>query len=89
MTKNKYFGTDGIRGGKFGQYPMTPEFVYRLGVAAGRALKADKEEQVLFVIGRDTRVSGPILQTALATGLRESGARVWTWAYCPRLGLPI
>ncbi len=86
MTKNKYFGTDGIRG-RFGQYPMTPEFVYRLGVAAGRALKADKEERALFVIGRDTRVSGPILQTALATGLRESGARVLDLGILPTPGI--
>lgn len=86
MTKNKYFGTDGIRG-KFGQDPMTTDFVYRLGVAAGRALKTKEGEQALFVIGRDTRVSGPILQTALATGLRESGARVLDLGILPTPGI--
>ena len=54
MTSTRYFGTDGIRG-TFGEEPMTPEFVYRLGLAAGKALGSDDGKQALVVIGRDTR----------------------------------
>lgn len=86
MTNNQYFGTDGIRG-TFGQFPMTPEFVYKLGIAAGLALRIEEDKPALFVIGRDTRVSGPILQCALAVGLRESGARVLNLGILPTPGI--
>lgn len=86
MSDNRYFGTDGIRG-TFGTSPMTPEFVYRLGMAAGQALSDGKDDQALFVIGRDTRVSGPILQRALATGLRKTGARVLDLGIVPTPGI--
>ena len=86
MTTNRYFGTDGIRG-TFGEEPMTPEFVYRLGLAAGQALSGNTGKQAIFVIGRDTRTSGPILQRALATGLRDSGARVLDLGIIPTPGI--
>lgn len=86
MTDNRYFGTDGIRG-TFGTSPMTPEFVYRLGLAAGQSLSAQTDTQALFVIGRDTRVSGPELQRALATGLRKTGARVLDLGIVPTPGI--
>ena len=86
MTSTRYFGTDGIRG-TFGEEPMTPEFVYRLGLAAGKALSSDDGKQALFVIGRDTRTSGPVLQRALATGLRETGARVLDLGIIPTPGI--
>lgn len=86
MTNKKYFGTDGIRG-TFGQFPMVPAFVYRLGMAAGQALLPANGKQALFVIGRDTRVSGKTLQTALAVGLRASGARVLDLGILPTPGI--
>lgn len=86
MTLNRYFGTDGIRG-TFGEEPMNPAFVYRLGLAAGKAVGAGLEGQPVFVIGRDTRTSGPVLQQALATGLRESGARVLDLGIIPTPGI--
>ena len=86
MTSNRYFGTDGIRG-TFGEEPMTPAFVYRLGLAAGQALRDDSKDQSVFVIGRDTRTSGPVLQRALAAGLKESGARVLDLGIIPTPGI--
>jgi phosphoglucosamine mutase len=86
MTPNRYFGTDGIRG-TFGEEPMTPAFVYRLGLAAGQALRDDSKDQSVFVIGRDTRTSGPVLQQALAAGLKESGARVLDLGIIPTPGI--
>lgn len=86
MTENDYFGTDGIRG-TFGVSPMTPQFLYRLGLAAGKTLGGEGEKQAVFVVGRDTRTSGPVLQRALATGLRESGARVLDLGIIPTPGI--
>jgi phosphoglucosamine mutase len=71
MTSTRYFGTDGIRG-TFGEEPMTPEFVYRLGLAAGKALSSDDGKQALFVIGRDTRLQAPF---AACFGNRFTGNR--------------
>ena len=72
--KRNYFGTDGIRG-HVGQYPLVPEFITRLGYAAGTVLSR-KVAHPTFVIGRDTRQSGEMLQSALTTGLLASGATV-------------
>ncbi|KPF68214.1 phosphoglucosamine mutase [beta proteobacterium AAP99] len=73
----KYFGTDGVRG-PVGTAPMTPDFVMRLGYAAGRSLAASRtpgsRPQVL--IGKDTRVSGYLLEAALESGLIAAGADV-------------
>jgi|LSQX01.2.fsa_nt_gb phosphoglucosamine mutase len=86
MTTKRYFGTDGIRA-TYGTEPMTPDFVYRLGLASGRALSAGQRTTPLIVIGRDTRTSGPALQRALATGLRESGVRVLNLGIIPTPGI--
>lgn len=72
--KRQYFGTDGMRG-HVGQHPLVPEFVTRLGYAAGMVLSR-KASHPSFVIGRDTRQSGEMLQSALTTGLLASGATV-------------
>ena len=72
--KRQYFGTDGMRG-HVGQHPLVPEFVTRLGYAAGTVLSR-KASHPSFVIGRDTRQSGEMLQSALTTGLLASGATV-------------
>jgi phosphoglucosamine mutase len=76
MSK-KYFGTDGIRG-KVGEHPITPEFIMRLGYAAGRvlALKGTKGARPAVLIGKDTRISGYMLEAALEAGLSAAGVDV-------------
>ncbi len=69
----KYFGTDGIRG-EIGKAPMTPDFVLKLGWAAGKVLAAQGSS--LVVIGKDTRISGYMLETALQAGLVAAGVNV-------------
>ena len=59
----KLFGTDGIRG-TVGQHPITPDVVLRLGHAVGRVLKA-REPNPVVLIGKDTRISGYMLESAL------------------------
>lgn len=73
MPQNSFFGTDGIRG-KVGTHPLVPEFVLRLGLAAGSVLAQENGKTV--VIGRDTRGSGPMLQSALTAGLLAAGMAV-------------
>ncbi len=73
MTGKKYFGTDGIRG-RAGEHPITPEFMLRLGRAIGRVLGDGPRATVL--IGKDTRVSGYMLESALEAGLVAAGADV-------------
>ena len=70
----KYFGTDGIRG-RVGDTPMTPQFVLGLGMALGRVLRR-QFDQPLVVIGKDTRLSGYMLEAALEAGLSASGVKV-------------
>ncbi|EZI65260.1 phosphoglucosamine mutase [Acinetobacter baumannii 25442_5] len=71
-----YFGTDGIRG-KFGQMPITPEFALKLGFAAGKVLKrTSPKNKQLVVLGKDTRLSGYILESALQAGLNAAGVYV-------------
>ena len=71
-----YFGTDGIRG-KFGQMPITPEFALKLGFAAGKVLKRKSpKNKPLVVLGKDTRLSGYILESALQAGLNAAGVYV-------------
>jgi len=72
--KRIYFGTDGIRG-HVGIAPLVPDFVTRLGYAAGVVLSRTASHPT-FLIGRDTRQSGEMLQSALTTGLLSSGATV-------------
>ena len=73
MTRT-YFGTDGIRG-TVGTAPITPDFVLRLGHAVGRVLRAT-EERPTVLIGKDTRISGYMLESALESGLNSAGADV-------------
>lgn len=71
-----YFGTDGIRG-KFGELPITPEFALKLGFAAGKVLKKHtKKNKPIVVLGKDTRLSGYILESALQAGLNAAGVYV-------------
>jgi phosphoglucosamine mutase len=71
--KNKYFGTDGIRG-RVGESPVTADFMLRLGRAAGKVL-ADGDSRSV-VIGKDTRISGYMFESALEAGLAAAGANV-------------
>lgn len=70
MSNRKYFGTDGIRG-KVGEAPITPDFVLKLGFAAGKVLARSGSRKVL--IGKDTRISGYMLESALEAGLAAAG----------------
>lgn len=71
-----YFGTDGIRG-KFGELPITPEFALKLGFAAGKVLKQmSNKKKPIVVMGKDTRLSGYILESALQAGLNAAGVYV-------------
>jgi phosphoglucosamine mutase len=73
MTR-KYFGTDGIRG-KVGQAPITPDFILRLAHAVGRVLK-QYETRPIVLIGKDTRISGYMLESALESGFNSAGVDV-------------
>jgi phosphoglucosamine mutase len=70
----KYFGTDGIRG-TVGQSPITPDFALRLAHAVGRVLKRSEERPVVL-IGKDTRISGYMLESALESGFNSAGVDV-------------
>jgi phosphoglucosamine mutase len=73
MTR-KYFGTDGVRG-TVGQSPMTPDFVLRLGYAAGKVL-LEKNPNPAVLIGKDTRISGYMIESALEAGFTAAGIDV-------------
>lgn len=77
----KYFGTDGVRG-RVGEYPITPEFVMHLGYSAGKVLAATDwhlapGEKPAVLIGKDTRISGYMLEAALQAGFIAAGVDVY------------
>ncbi|MBY4678803.1 phosphoglucosamine mutase [Marinobacterium arenosum] len=72
MTR-RYFGTDGIRG-RVGQFPITPDFVLKLGWAAGKVFAREGRRKIL--IGKDTRISGYMFESALEAGLSAAGVDV-------------
>ena len=74
MSERKYFGTDGIRG-RVGEFPITPEFMLKLGWAAGQAFKRDGQRNSVL-IGKDTRLSGYMFESALEAGLSAAGVDV-------------
>ena len=84
MTR-KYFGTDGIRG-TVGQSPITPDFVLRLAHAVGRVLR-QTEERPLVLIGKDTRISGYMLESALESGFNSAGVDVLLLGPLPTPGV--
>lgn len=83
FVKRQYFGTDGVRG-RVGQLPITPDFVMRLGYSAGRVLLDDSAKRQQFkhgerptvLIGKDTRISGYMLEAALEAGFSAAGVDV-------------
>ena len=90
MTANtkKYFGTDGIRG-EVGKAPIIPDFILRLGYAAGTVLKqaAPAGERCTVLIGKDTRVSGYLLEAALEAGFSAAGVDVMLCGPMPTPGV--
>ena len=74
MTDRKFFGTDGIRG-RVGTSPISADFMLKLGWAAGRVLRRNGQH-ARFVIGKDTRISGYLFESALEAGLVSAGADV-------------
>jgi phosphoglucosamine mutase len=75
MTQRKYFGTDGIRG-LVGQWPISADFMLRLGRAVGVVLARNGRARPKVLIGKDTRVSGYMFESALEAGLVAAGADV-------------
>jgi phosphoglucosamine mutase len=82
----KFFGTDGVRG-RVGEWPITPDQVLRLGWAAGRVLAGDNGDHPRVVIGKDTRVSGYLLESALEAGLSAAGVDVLLLGPMPTPGI--
>ena len=74
MSERKYFGTDGIRG-RVGSAPITPDFMLKLGWAAGQVFKQDGQRNRV-IIGKDTRLSGYMFESALEAGLSAAGVDV-------------
>lgn len=84
MSGRKYFGTDGVRG-LVGQYPITAEFVMKLGYAAGIVLAGQGTKKVL--IGKDTRISGYMLESALEAGFSAAGIDIGLLGPMPTPGI--
>jgi phosphoglucosamine mutase len=82
MTKRSYFGTDGIRG-QANVYPMTAEVALRVGLAAGKLFTSVADRRHLVVIGKDTRLSGYMLEPALVAGFTSVGMDVRTFGPLP------
>ena len=80
----RYFGTDGIRG-TVGEFPITPDFMLKLGWAAGRVFARHGRGKVL--IGKDTRISGYMFESALESGLSAAGVDVSLLGPMPTPGI--
>ncbi|MEO1642562.1 MAG: phosphoglucosamine mutase [Pseudomonadota bacterium] len=85
MTR-KYFGTDGIRG-KANSHPMTPEIAMRLGMAAGKYFSTTSPRRHSVVIGKDTRLSGYMIEPALVAGFTSVGMDVTLFGPLPTPGV--
>ena len=76
MTKKRYFGTDGIRG-SLGEGPISPDFILKLGWACGRVFAREAGGgPCTVIIGKDTRVTGYMFESALEAGLVAAGVNV-------------
>lgn len=75
MSKRAYFGTDGIRG-QANRHPMTAEVALRVGLAAGKLFRRDPDRRHLVVVGKDTRLSGYMIEPALVAGFASVGMDV-------------
>ena len=86
MTKRAYFGTDGIRG-EANRYPMTAEVALRVGMAAGKLFMSKDDRRHLVVIGKDTRLSGYMIEPALVAGFTSVGMDVRLFGPLPTPGV--
>ena len=86
MSLKKYFGTDGIRG-RVGKHPITPEFILKLGWAVGRVLGTRGSGENKILVGKDTRVSGYMFESALEAGLSSAGVNVHLLGPLPTPGI--
>ena len=86
MGERRYFGTDGIRG-RANTHPMTPEVALRVGLAAGRMFMSSDDRRHLAVIGKDTRLSGYMIEPALVAGFSAAGMDVRTFGPLPTPGV--
>jgi phosphoglucosamine mutase len=86
MTKRAYFGTDGIRG-QANRHPMTAEVALRVGLAAGKMFRSGGDRRHLVVIGKDTRLSGYMLEPALVAGFTSVGMDVRLFGPLPTPGV--
>jgi len=86
--KKQYFGTDGIRG-EVGQFPIVPEFMTRLAYAAGKVLSKNAKagQRCKVLIGKDTRISGYLLEAALEAGFAAAGVDVMLCGPMPTPGV--
>lgn len=74
-AEKRYFGTDGIRG-RVGEYPITPDFMLKLGWAAGKVFACSGGQRSKILIGKDTRISGYMFEAALEAGLAAAGVDI-------------
>jgi len=86
MSKRAYFGTDGIRG-QANRHPMTAEVALRVGLAAGKLFRSEDERRHLVVIGKDTRLSGYMIEPALVAGFTSVGMDVRLFGPLPTPGV--
>jgi phosphoglucosamine mutase len=86
LGERRYFGTDGIRG-RANTHPMTPEVALRVGLAAGRMFMSSDDRRHLVVIGKDTRLSGYMIEPALVAGFASAGMDVLTFGPLPTPGV--
>jgi phosphoglucosamine mutase len=86
MTKRAYFGTDGIRG-EANRHPMTAEVALRVGMAAGKTFMSKDDRRHLVVIGKDTRLSGYMIEPALVAGFTSVGMDVRLFGPLPTPGV--
>ena len=88
MADRKYFGTDGIRG-RANSFPMTAEVAYRVGMAAGKKFMSADDRRHLVVIGKDTRLSGYMIEPALVAGFTSVGMDVRLFGPLPTPGVAL
>ena len=86
MGERRYFGTDGIRG-RANTHPMTAEVALRVGLAAGKLFMSNDDRRHLVVIGKDTRLSGYMIEPALVAGFASVGMDVRTFGPVPTPGV--
>lgn len=85
MSQKRYFGTDGIRG-EVGRTPITPDFMLRLGNAVGRVMRR-RSDRSAVLIGKDTRISGYMIESALEAGFASAGVDVLLTGPLPTPGV--